>query len=240
MDFMNEYYANLLTCLECIQQQKSAIKKAAKLMSEAQQAGGSLYAFGTGHSHMVAQEVYARAGGYAKIYPITEIEMTLLTDPMKSTMVEREASYANVLESLYPLKDGDVLIAISNSGRNPLVVEYVQRMKAKGVKIIAITSLAHTNQVTSRHESGLKLFELADVVLDNCAPFNDATTAITENAVMGPVSSITGMFIIQNLVGEMVANLVEAGVEVPVFRSSNGDGADEYNQVLFDKYIYGK
>ncbi|HJB24475.1 MAG TPA: SIS domain-containing protein [Candidatus Jeotgalibaca pullicola] len=238
MDFTEKYYQSVLGCLEKIDSQKETIKQAANLMSDAQKNGHTLYAIGTGHSHMIAEEVYARAGGFAKIYPIIEVEMTLITDPMKSTYIERESSYANVIESLYPVKENDVLIAVSNSGRNPFIIEYVQRMRSKGVKIIVITSMTHTSQVDSRHESGLKLFELGDFVLDNTAPYNDASIEITEDKVMGPVSTITGTFIIQNLVGEMVTNLVSDGVDAPVFKSSNADHADEYNKQLFNKYIY--
>lgn len=238
MDFTEKYYQSVLSCLEKIDSQKETIKQAAKLMSDAQKNGHALYAIGTGHSHMIAEEVYARAGGFAKIYPIIEVEMTLITDPMKSTYIERESSYANVIESLYPVKENDVLIAVSNSGRNPFIIEYVQRMRSKGVKIIVITSMIHTSQVDSRHESGLKLFELGDLVLDNAAPYNDASIEITEDKVMGPVSTIAGTFIIQNLVGEMVTNLVSDGVDAPVFKSSNADHADEYNKQLFNKYIY--
>lgn len=238
MDFFDDFYQNMTQCLAGVKAQKGKIAEAARIMGEAEKSGHNLYSMGTGHSHLVAQDVYARAGGYAKIYPITEIEMTLLTDPIKSTYVERESDYANVIENLYPLEAGDVLIAISNSGRNPFVVEYVQRMKKKGVKIIVITSLKHTAEVTSRHPSGKKLCDLGDVVLDNCAPYNDATTPITSDKVMGPVSTATGIFIIHSLVGAMVAQLTDEGADAPVFISSNGDNADEYNKALFDKYVY--
>ena len=238
MDFIEEYSQRVEECVHAIHSQKENIQQAAKLMSDAQKEGHTLYAIGTGHSHMIAEEVYSRAGGYAKIYPIIEIEMTLLTDPMKSTYIERESSYANVIESLYPVKEDDVLIAISNSGRNPFIIEYVQRMKQKGVKVIVITSMAHTSRVESRHESGFRLFELGDVVLDNAAPYNDAAIEITKDKRMGPLSTIGGTFIIQSLMGEMATNLVSEGVDAPVFKSSNANDADEYNKELFQKYIY--
>lgn len=238
MDFIEQYNQCVQECLHAIYAQKETIQQAAKVMSEAQREGHNLYAIGTGHSHMIAEEVYARAGGYAKIYPIIEVEMTLITDPMKSTYIERESSYANIIESLYPLKEKDVLIAISNSGRNAFIIEYVQRMKQKGVKVIVITSRAHTSRVESRHESGLRLFELGDVVLDNAAPYNDAAIEIAKDKLMGPLSTIGGTFLIQSLMGEMVTNLVSEGMDAPVFKSSNADDADEYNKGLFDQYIY--
>lgn len=189
---------------------------------------------------MIGQDLYARAGGYAKIYPIDEIELSLATHPTKSTQIERMAAYANVLEHLYDVRYGDVVIVTSNSGRNALVIEYVLRLRKKGVKIIAITSLKHSQNTESRHKSKKRLFELADIVLDNQAPLGDAGVAIDENITMGPVSTITGCFLSQCMIGSMVEKLKENGMDAPVFRSSNTDGADAYNQALFDTYILKK
>lgn len=213
-----------------------SIEDAAKMLANCEKQGHKIYAFGTGHSHMIGQDMYGRAGGFAKIHPICEIEMTLLTHPTKSTNLERTSEYANVLETLYHVEKDDVVVMISNSGRNPLVVEYGLRLKAKGVKIIAITSMAHTSKIASRHESGLRLFEIADVVIDNFAPYGDTTTRINDNIMMGPISTAIGCHISHLIIGRMVEMLVEENIEVPVFKSSNMDGADAYNKVLFNKY----
>lgn len=238
MDFTKRYYDFVSKTLENVYQiNHDAIWEGANLLLNAEINGGTLYTFGTGHSQMLGQDLYARAGGYAKIYPIHEIELTLATHPTKSTQIERTASYADVLEHLYPIQKGDVVIAASNSGRNALVIEYVSRLKAKGVKIIAITSLIHSKQVESRHPSGKRLFELADVVLDNQAPYGDAGIPLSADIHMGPISTLTGCFLSQCLIGELVDRLIENGRQAPVFLSSNADGADEYNQKLFKKYI---
>ena len=183
------------------------------------------------------KDIYARAGGFAKIKPIVEIELTLATHPTKSTQIERLAGYADVLEQLYHVKEGDVIIAASNSGRNALVIEYLLRMKQKGARIVAITSLCHSQKVKSRHESGKKLCDIADVVLDNKAPYGDAGIALNETVSMGPVSTLSGCFLSQCIVGRMAELLIQDSRDVPVFRSSNADGADEYNQELFDRYV---
>ena len=238
MSFVKEYHQFVNTTLEkCFQVNEEAIHQASKILYECEKSGHRIYTFGTGHSHMIGQDLYGRAGGYAKIYPILEGEMTLLTHPVKSTKLERIASYADVLENLYPVQSGDVIIATSNSGRNALVIEYLLRMKHKGVKIIAITSLNHSKSITSRHECGLRLFELGDVVLDNIAPHGDAGVALNEQIKMGPISTLTGCYLSQHMIGEMVELLLADGQDAPVFRSSNLDGADEYNQELFDKYV---
>lgn len=237
MTFLDTYFHEIESRISCIKQQRSLIEKAAELLFEAEKQYHKIYTFGTGHSHMIGQDLYARAGGYAKIYPICEIEMTLATHPTKSTTLERTSAYADVLDTLYSIEEGDVLLVTSNSGRNSLLIEYVLRAKKKGAKIIAITSLTHSKTIASRHESGLRLFELADVVLDNYAPYGDATTSIKDDVRLGPVSTITGCFLAQSVVGRFVELLIEHGIDAPVFVSSNTDGADERNKELFDKYV---
>lgn len=240
-EFINTYYAELTKCIQDIHtQEQEHIEKAAQILFDAECNGHKIYTFGTGHSHMIGQDIYARAGGYAKIHPILEIELTLLTHPTKSTHIERTSDYANVLETLYDVKEGDVVIATSNSGRNALVIEYLTRLKNKGVTIIAMTSLTHSKKIASRHVSGLRLFELADVTLDNRAPYGDATTALSDTVKMGPVSTLTSCFIAQCIIGRFVEKLIEENHDAPVFRSSNMDNADAYNQTLFDQYVIKK
>lgn len=241
MSFFTTYHDVVLQAIETAAAlNEASINEGAKLMADATQNGHTLYTFGTGHSHMIGQDVYARAGGYAKIYPIVEIEMTLATHPTKSTHVERTAAYADVLDVLYHIEDGDIIIVTSNSGRNPLVIEYTMRAKAKGAKIIAITSLTHSKTIESRHECGKRLFELADVVLDNVAPYGDAGVDIDKDTRMGPISTLTGCYLAQSLMGCFVEEVKQRGVDAPVFKSSNMDGADAYNQKLFDAYVIKK
>lgn len=240
-NFTSNYYIEVNKRLEKIHSmQQENINTAAKLLYDAECNGNKIYTFGTGHSHLIGQELYARAGGYAKIYPILETELTLLTHPTKSTHIERMVEYADILEILYDIKAGDVVIASSNSGRNALVIEYMMRLKRRGVQIIAITSLTHSSQIASRHESGLRLFEVADVTIDNYAPYGDATTKLDENIKMGPVSTITSCFISQLIVGNFVEILVKHQHDAPVFKSSNMDGADAYNEFLFKQYVFKK
>ena len=237
MAFIDTYFKEVEQRFAVMKQEREPLEQAARLLFEAEKEHHTIYTFGSGHSHMIGQDIYARAGGYAKVYPINEIEMTLATHPTKSTTLERTASYADVLDAIYTIEAGDVLLVTSNSGRNPLVIEYTMRAREKGARIIVITSLSHSKTIASRHESGLRLFELADVILDNHAPYGDATTPIDEATSMGPVSTLTGCFLAQCVMGRFVELLKEHGMEGPVFASSNMDGADERNRELFDKYV---
>lgn len=237
MAFIDTYFKEVEQRFAVMKQEREPLEQAARLLFEAEKEHHTIYTFGSGHSHMIGQDIYARAGGYAKVYPINEIEMTLATHPTKSTTLERTASYADVLDAIYTIEAGDVLLVTSNSGRNPLVIEYTMRAREKGARIIVITSLSHSKTIASRHESGLRLFELADVILDNHAPYGDATTPIDDATSMGPVSTLTGCFLAQCVMGRFVELPKEHGMEAPVFASSNMDGADERNRELFDKYV---
>lgn len=241
MTFIDRYYEFVQTRLTAVQElNKEKMQECAMMMLEAERTGHKIYTFGTGHSHMIGQDLYARAGGFAKFYPIVEIELTLATHPIKSTHIERCAAYADVLDQLYTLERGDVMVVTSNSGRNPLVVEYTMRAKRSGVSIIAITSLQHSKTIQSRHESGLRLFELADVVLDNQAPYGDAGVSINEQIDMGPISTLTGCYLAQAIAGRFIEELQKYEATIPVFRSSNTDGADAYNAELFERYVLKK
>lgn len=218
--------------------QEGSIKNAAELIAASIIKGGSFYVFGTGHSHIIAEDIYLRAGGLALIKAILEPALMIHEFPVnKSTHLERLNGYGAALIKLYKIKPGDVLLIASNSGRNAMVVEMALEARKMGCKLVALTSLLHSKKVLSRHSSGLRLFETADVVLDNCTEWGDAAFNIDDlDTPVGPTSSITGTAIVQTLMVAVADILIENGYVPPIFKSSNIDGADEYNNELFEKY----
>lgn len=213
------------------------IKKSARLVADSCEKGGRFYIFGTGHSHIIAEEVYQRAGGLALINAILEPEILLNQKPNKSTLIERLEGYAKIIFDLNKLKEGDTLLVVSNSGRNPATVEMCLEAKARGVKLITMCSLKHSMNISSRHSSGKKIYELADVNIDNCAEFGDAAFNIEGlDTAIGATSDITGVTIVQAVVTTAIDMMIQDKFEPPVFKSSNVDGADKYNEKIFDKY----
>lgn len=240
METAVRYFAHAQNKLQqVLEHELPNIKIAADYVTESCKNGGKFYVFGSGHSHMIAEELYLRAGGLALVHGILPPELMLHEMANKSTYLERVEGYSQALVELYRVEARDTVMVISNSGRNAVPVEMCLAAKAKGAKVIAMTSMQHSANCTSRHSSGKKMYEIADVTIDNWGEPGDAAFPIEGlDSTIGPTSSITGITIAQALVCQVVDNLVKEGIEPPVFKSSNVDGGDEHNNRMFDKY-YG-
>ena len=218
--------------------QAEPLERAAKLAAQSYCDGKQFFTFGTGHSHMIAEEIYLRAGGLAFVKGILPGELMLHQKLNMSTYLERLEGYADILLNLYGVGAGDTMLIISNSGRNSVPVEMAQGAKARGANVIAITSLKHSQKVSSRNKSGKRLFEVADVVLDNQAAYGDAAFTVPGcSTPTGPISDIMGITLAQALVVGIAEQLAACGIDPPIFRSSNSDNADEHNDRLLHKYF---
>ncbi len=216
--------------------QRGAIENAARWVSKALQGDRFFWAFGTGHSHMVAEEIFYRAGGLARGAPILEDKLMLHDHAIEATYLERESGYAARILANYPLAEGDVLLVASNGGRNAVPIEMVLKVRELGVRTVALTNLNQSRNWPSRHSSGKRLFEVADLVIDNCGLDGDAAIQIPSfDFRIGPPSSITGMLIINLIVVQAIEDAVQAGTKPEVFISSNTKG-DDHNDRLLEKY----
>lgn len=219
--------------------QETNLKEISKVIVDHIENGGKFYAVGTGHSHMVGEEFYARAGGLACIQLIAPMELTLGEHPLKSTQIERIAEYAHVIISQYKISKGDIVMITSNSGRNSMPIELALELKRREIKTIAFTNLKHSRQVTSRHESGKRLFEVCDYVIDNCGYKGDAIMDIDGvKGKMGSSSSIIGMYMAQCLSMHIAKEMVQREMTVPVFLSANVDEGDKWNDKIMKEYYH--
>ncbi|MDA1274238.1 MAG: SIS domain-containing protein [Verrucomicrobia bacterium] len=195
-----------------------------------------LYAFGTGHSHLLAEEIFFRAGGLVRGVPMLDEKLMLHKDAIQATLQERKEGYAETLLNLYPVETGDVLIVASNSGRNAVPVETVFAAQQRGLKVIAVTNLAHSREWPSRHPSGKTLAEAADLVIDNCGISGDACLDFPGMpSRVGPTSTVTGALIINLIIVQAIENSLNKGFAPEIYISSNSDG-DDHNEVLLRKY----
>lgn len=177
---------------------------------------------GSGHSHLIAEEVFYRAGGIAAAQAILDPDLMLHNGAVRSTRIEREEGRAEQVISGYPVGPGDVVFVASNSGRNAYPIELALAASARGATTVAITSLSHARATTSRHSSGKLLYEVADIIIDNAGAYGDASLPIEGRGVrMGPTSTIAGVFIVNTIMAEAVAALAALGVAVDVYESAN-------------------
>ena len=217
--------------------QAETIDRAADLIFSSLAGDGVLHVFGSGHSQLVAEETFHRAGGLVPVNPMTEPFLSPLTSPKKSGQFERLSGIAAILLDYHAPRSGEVLIIISNSGINAVPVELALEAKRRALTVIAITSLHHARAVASRHASGKRLFEVADLAIDNGGEAGDGALAFPGLAAkVGPTSLIAGAFIINSIVCSVVEQFVLKGLVPPVYLSANLPGGDEHNRQLETKY----
>jgi uncharacterized phosphosugar-binding protein len=226
---MTDYYDEIVALLSEVRStQSKAIAAAGSIVGETVKSGGIVHTFGSGHSAAIAYEAHGRAGGLAAV--------SAIIDPLRG-LSEKVEGYGKALMAPVRLEKRDSMIVISNSGRNPLPIEVAMVARESGLRVIAITSLAHSRSVTSRHSSGKRLFELADVVIDNMGEPGDAVITLPGcDAPVGPTSTLTGAYIMNEITIAAVRWLLENNIEPPVFKSANLDGSKEHNAQLRARY----
>jgi uncharacterized phosphosugar-binding protein len=217
--------------------QAETIGRAAEMVADTVAAGGIVYTFGTGHSHCIAEDAVYRAGGLVPVDAILEPSLTGTSDVTKSEYLERLEGFAPAILDHRRVSPDDLLIVISNSGRNAVPVEMALEGRARGIRVVAITSLRYAEAVTSRHSSGKKLHEVADVAVDNGTAFADAELRLKGHPYpVGPMSGIAGMFVIHAIMARAAEVLLSKGIDPPVWESGNIDGASERNARHMDAY----
>jgi len=219
------------------QSQADAISRAATAISNSLLAGGVWHLFGTGHSHLAAEEMYYRAGGLAPVNAILFPALMQHEGPATSTRLERLPGLAAVLYEKSDIRPGEVLTIISNSGKNAVPVEMALLAKEKGATSVALTSLAQSQAAQHGFGMSQKLFEVCDIVIDNGGNLGDACLPIPGHAlVVGATSTLVNVAILQQMAYEVCLKIAEAGVEPPVFKSANLPGGDAWNAALIARY----
>jgi uncharacterized phosphosugar-binding protein len=213
-----------------------AIRAAAEHVADALEAGHDVHTFGSGHSHMLAEELFYRAGGLVRVRPILFDGLMLHASAPLSTSLERLPGLAAALLEDHPITAGDALIIASNSGGNAVTTEMAVLAREAGAITIAVTSMRHATSAAARGSDRPRLHELADVVIDNGGRVGDAAVDINGfNRPVAPTSTVAGAAILNAIVAEAVGILVGRGRIPEVFASSNVEGGDAVNTELLRK-----
>lgn len=230
-----EKMQNLFT--DILKDEKEKMEQVSERVAASLQQDGVIHFFGAGHSHMLSEEVFYRAGGLVPVHPIFDTGLMLHEGAVRSSHLERMNGYGDILMKDQDIRSGEVVFVISNSGRNPVPIEVALAAKEKGAYVVGLTSLDYSSKHTSRHKSGKRLFEVVDVAIDNHGVEGDALLKLVSFPVpFAPSSTVAGAAILNGILARAIERLVEKGIEPPVFLSGNLDGADEHNLTLVAKY----
>lgn len=218
------------------QRDGGAVAEAAQLIASAIADGRVLYVFGPSHAGILAQDLFYRAGGLAAVEPIMPAGLMLNERPVtRTTHLERLPGYADTVLRDLPIGQGDVMLIISVSGRNPIAVEMCTGAQVRGARVIALTSLTYSRSVSARGKA--RLFEVADVVIDLPGQVGDAAVSLPGlEQKIGPTSTAVGSAMLHGLMVEVAGRLLERGVRPPVLLSENLDSAAATNVELLRQY----
>lgn len=231
---MNPIFDTLHTMLQQVEEtQAEAIQAAGRLLANCLARDGLIHVFGTGHSHLLAEEIFFRAGGLAAVNPIFDSGLMLHESALTSTDLERLEGYAAIVLSRYTFSPHDIIIIVSNSGRNAGPIEAAMEARRREIPVIAVTALAYSKSSVSRHSSGKRLFELADVVLDNCGMPGDGAVQVDGlSERICPTSTIMGAALLHAVIYEAVSILLAQGIQPRIIRSANLDSDQDSRDLL--------
>ncbi|PQF24656.1 MULTISPECIES: sugar isomerase domain-containing protein [Enterococcus] len=207
--------------------QKDNIKKASELMAETIAAGKLVHLFGSGHSVIPTLDVFPRYGGFVGFHPLMDNRLmwhnVIGTGGARELLwIERQEGYiANFLQS-YDFKEGEVMVVYSHGGLNAAPVEAAMYAKEHGLKVVAVISGENYRQAKATHSSGKKLGDVADVIIDNCCPLEDAVVNVPGyHQPVGATSTLAVIYITQSFASETALRLEEKNVPLNIFVSPN-------------------
>ena len=162
----SEYLPQMYKMLCAIEENEAeAMNRAAQAIYASLQKGGILHVFATGHSHMIADELFYRSGGLAPVNPLLVSDIMVYEGAVHSTLVERQSGVAKRILDKFELRAGDCLLIASNSGINIAAIEAAELAKERGLTVICVTSVKTSRALVSRHPEGKKLYQVGDIII---------------------------------------------------------------------------
>lgn len=223
--------------------QLTAIREAAQRMADSIEVGRAVHLFGSGHSIIPVLDIFPRYGSFVGFHPIMDPRLMWFNivgpgGARELIWLERTEGYvANVLQS-YNLDSRDTMLVFSHGGLNAAPVEIALAAKEQGLTVVAVTSLANHRISEATHSSGKRLADIADIVIDNCVPPEDAVVPIEgQREKVAAMSTVAVVVISMALVAEVARELAARQMPLFIFVSPNvTEIGAEHNQQVFEEY----
>lgn len=239
MSTVKVYYNRITEIMEEVfSKEGEAMEKAAAVLADANKEKRSVFAFGCNHAGLITLELFYRTGGMVTVNPVRVPGMMLEVSPITmSSEMERLTDYGQVIFDSLPAEKGDAIIIHSVSGRNAVTIDMAKAAKEKGVTVIVVTNMKTATSVSSRHPSGKKLHDFADILIDNHGDLGDAAIELEGFAQkIASTSTVVGAAILNAVIARTCELLWEQGIQPPVFMSGNIDGGDAYNKAVIAQH----
>ncbi|HTF20675.1 MAG TPA: sugar isomerase domain-containing protein [Chryseolinea sp.] len=221
--------------------QSESIKTAATIMADTIEAGRWVHTFGCGHATIPIEEMYPRIGGFVGFHPMVELPLTFFTritgemGVHQFLFLERAEGYGVEIMKGYTFDSRDTMWLFSHSGINNVNIDVALEAKKKGMKVIAYGSAAEAEGKTTRHSTGKTIFQVADHVVDTCAPLGDASVPLKNHVdKVGPVSTMAFITCVWMTVTTVAEILADRGVKLYIHPSHNAPGDTTSRQRLDD------
>jgi uncharacterized phosphosugar-binding protein len=228
----SQWLANARSVMDRIEQtQTENIRRAAEVMADSIQAGRWVHAFGCGHATLPVEEMYPRIGGFVGFHPMIELPLTFFTRIVgemgvhQFVFLERVEGYGVQIMKGYNFDPRDTMWIFSHSGINNVNIDVALEAKKRGMQVIAYGSAAEARGKQTRHSSGKNIFEIADIVVDTCAPLGDSSVPLPNHQDnVGPVSTMAFVTCVWMTVCTVAEILAGRGVKLFINPSHNVPG----------------
>jgi len=244
MSIATDYFDDVIAKIARVRDtQDESIRQAAEICADTIAGDGLVFAFGTGHGGFAALEMFPRTGGVTGFRPIVESSIALMHHVLgdqgtaQYRFLHTREGYGNAILRSHQIKEGDALILFSHSGINAVILDMAVEFKERGLKVIAVTSVPHSSQVSSRHSCGKRLYEVADVVIDTGIPLEDASQFIDGlEFPVGPTSTSIAVAVSHAINASTTAALVARGYKPMIMVNTNSNRTTLAHQVNDKNY----
>ncbi len=238
-----DYIARCRELLDVVAGQGDKIALAADWFAESILAGRMVHLFAAGHSRIMVEEMWPRYGSFPGFHPIVELSLTFHNQVVGANG-QRQAMFLESVSGLaerilrnFDLSPSDSALVISSSGCNTVPIEMAQLFQARGIRVVAMVSLAHSSASTTKHPQGKKLTDFADLVLDTGAPVGDAMVTVDGlDTPVSPGSTVGGCVLVNAIKAEVAARLARAGSPPKVLSAAATVGADRCRELFEAAY----